>query len=408
MRYDVIVVGAGPAGSTTARECASRGLSVLLLDKAEFPRDKPCGGGVTIRAADLLPFELTPVIERVVSRARFTERQSRGFTRSFPDKLSYLTQRSRLDMFLAERAVEAGAAFRQREGVRQIERSPGHVVVHANGHAHEGRTLVAADGANGVTSRLAGLDVRLTHGIALEGNISPAGGIPAEWQETMGFDMGGMPGGYGWLFPKGDHVNIGLGGWRHIGPTLRGSLNDLVRFYGFEPSDLWGVRGHHLPIRQVGSALAEENVLAVGDAAGLIDPFTGEGIFAGISSGRLAAEQLTAYLGGEVSDLRGYKRGIENTLLPQLNAARRIRDVFHMWPGLFLGIDRRTTILWPYIARLLRGEADYLRVKAKLGPLWPVVEFVSDLLRVTPLGRIADLRDHVPTERFFRRAKAPL
>ena len=69
MRYDVIVVGTGPAGSTAAREAAERGLSVLLLDKAEFPRDKPCGGGVNVRAARLLPFDLAPVVERVVSRA---------------------------------------------------------------------------------------------------------------------------------------------------------------------------------------------------------------------------------------------------------------------------------------------------------------------------------------------------
>ena len=72
MRYDVIVVGAGPAGSTTARECAARGLSVILLDRAEFPRDKPCGGAVTVRALELLPFDIIPVVERAISSVHFT------------------------------------------------------------------------------------------------------------------------------------------------------------------------------------------------------------------------------------------------------------------------------------------------------------------------------------------------
>ena len=74
MKYDVIVIGAGPAGSTAARECAERGLSVLLLEKEEFPRDKPCGGGVTIRAAKLLPFDLQPVIDRSICGIHLSHR----------------------------------------------------------------------------------------------------------------------------------------------------------------------------------------------------------------------------------------------------------------------------------------------------------------------------------------------
>ena len=404
MRYDVIVVGAGPAGSTTARECASRGLSVLMLDRAEFPRDKPCGGGVTIRAARILPFDLSPVVERVVYNAHFSERQSRAFTRTYPEKITYLTQRRRLDAFLAEAAVGAGASFQQRAAVREVERHRTHVTVRANGHAYEGRTLVAADGANGRTAAMAGLDVRLLQGIALEGNITPAGGVPARWADTLGFDMGGLPGGYGWLFPKGDHLNIGLGGWRYVGPTLRDRLDGLVRFYGFDPADLWGIRGYHLPLRQRGSSLAGGNVLLVGDAAGLIDPLTGEGIFAGLVSGQAAAAHLQAFLSGEAQDLSGYRLEVEGSLLLELSISRQMHVVFHLWPGLFLGIDRRTTLLWKALALLLRGEKTYLDVKDKLGPVWSVVELISDLVRVVPLlRRLSGLPEPTPPERFFRR-----
>ena len=404
MRYDVIVVGAGPAGSTAARECAERGLSVMMLDRAEFPRDKPCGGGVTLRAAGELPFELSPVSERTINAVRFSERRGRAFTRTYPDNITHFTQRRHFDAFLAEKAVAAGASFRQREAVRSVEVSSTHVEVRANGHSYEGRTLVAADGANGQAAKQAGLDVMLHHGIALEGNITSAGGVPPDWRATMGFDLGGMPGGYGWLFPKGDHVNIGIGGWRYIGPQLRPKLDELVRFYGFEPGQLSGVRGHHLPLRQPGSPLAEGNVVLVGDAAGLLDPFTGEGIYAGIVSGRAAARNIHGYLNGEVDDLSGYQAEIADTLLAELSVSRQFHDVFHLWPGAFMGLERRTKILWGAVALMLRGERTYLDVKRKLGSLWFVVELVSDLIRVfPPLRRLAGLRDPLPPERFFRR-----
>ena len=376
-----------------------------MLDRAEFPRDKPCGGGVTVRAADLLGLDLSPVVERVIYGTRFSERRGRSFLRTYPEKITYLTQRRYLDTFLAERAVEAGVVFRQREPVRGVERYSNHVVVRSNGHVHEGRTLVAADGANGPTAKLAGLDVKLLHGIALEGNITPANGIPQEWEQTLGFDLGGLPGGYGWLFPKADHVNIGLGGWRYIGPSLRKRLDELVRFYGFDPSQLWGLKGHHLPLRQNGSPLVRGNVLLVGDAAGFIDPFTGEGIFAGIASGQAAARHIEPFVSGDVADLDGYRVEIEANLLPELSLSRQIHDVFHLWPGLFLGIDRRTKVLWKAVALILRGEKTYLGVRDKLGPFWSVVELVSDMVRVLPpLRRLSGLRDPSPPERFFRKS----
>ena len=404
MRYDVIVSGAGPAGSTTARECADRGLSVLLLDKAEFPRDKPCGGGITMRAAALLPFDIAQVVERTVSSVSLTEHQRRPFISPYPKKVTYLTQRSRLDDFLAERAVQSGAVFRQREAVRNVERRKTHVVVRTNESVFEGRTLVAADGANGQTAKLAGIDVRRDHGIALEGNITPPDGVPNEWQNAIGLDFGGIPGGYGWLFPKGDHLNIGLGGWQYVGPTLRDRLDKLIRFYGFRPDDMSGLRGHHLPLRQAGSPLVDGNVLLVGDSAGLVDPLTGEGIYAALWSGIAAARQLVAYLGAEAPDLDGYRRDMARGLLAELRVSRRMHDVFHLWPGMVLRIGRRTPVLWRVMARLMRGEETYLTVMRKLGPTWPVLEFISDLVRVAPpLRRLAGLRNPAPPERFFRR-----
>ena len=152
MQYDVIIAGAGPAGSTAARELAMRGLSALLLDRAEFPRDKPCGGGVTVRGANLLDLDLSPIIERTITGANFSWRHRLECSRSSSRAVTYMTQRRHLDTFLAERAVEAGATFRQREGLTGIERGDQHVSVRAGGNTYRGRTLVVADGANGTAA----------------------------------------------------------------------------------------------------------------------------------------------------------------------------------------------------------------------------------------------------------------
>jgi len=402
MRYDVIVVGAGPAGSTAARECASRGLSVLLLDKAAFPRDKPCGGGVTVRAADLLPFEITPVVERVVSGVHLTLRQSRGLTRHSSKELMYLTQRRRLDAFLVERALSAGATLRERAAVREVERYPSRVVVRTNDETYEGSALVAADGANGQTARLAGIEVKFWHQVALEANVTPPSGVPERWRDMVGLDIGGVPGGFGWIFPKGDHLNIGIGGWWYVGARLREGLDRLVRFYGFDSSDLWGLQGHRLPIRRSTSPLAEGNVLLVGDAAGLIDPIVDEGIFAAIWSGRAAAHHLAAHAAGEAPDLSGYRRDVERALLPELSVSRQFHDLFHLAPRFFVGVERRTSILWALACRLLRGEQTYVDVMKMHPKLGTVIDFVSDLVRVSPiLQRVAGLKDPAPPQRFF-------
>src|SRR3990170_1495031 len=121
MTDDAIVVGAGPAGSTAARLLAPEGATVLLLDRSRFPRDKPCGGGVTLRAVAAQDLDLTPVVERTVYGARFSLRLGPSFDRRFREPLTYMTQRSRLDAFLAQAAAQAGADFHDGEPVREVE-----------------------------------------------------------------------------------------------------------------------------------------------------------------------------------------------------------------------------------------------------------------------------------------------
>src|SRR3954454_649900 len=163
-KFDVTVVGAGPAGSTTAYCLARAGASVLLIDKARFPRDKPCGGGISARALQELPIDPSPVVEHVVDKMELSFGGGRSFVRGGCRPLAHMTQRRRLDHFLASQAAAAGAEFRDDVTVTEVSEQG----VRVEGRLIPTRLLIGADGANGATARSLGLDDERVYGVALE------------------------------------------------------------------------------------------------------------------------------------------------------------------------------------------------------------------------------------------------
>ena len=309
METDVIVVGAGPAGSTAAREIASRGAGVMLLDRARFPRDKPCGGGVTIRTAGLLPFSLDPVIEATVDTAHLRLRDGKEVTRRHTRPMTYMTQRSRLDHFLVEHAQAAGVEFRDGQPVKQVLRRPdgSYEARLRDGSIHRARVVIGADGANGVVALNLGYESPVESAVALEGNVHYPEGIPERYRSAVVLNLSFVPGGYGWVFPKGDHVNVGVGGWKaQVGTHLRRDLDRFCELYGFDPADVTQLRGHHLPLTRPGSLVAAGGSAVIGDAAGFVDPLSGEGIHGAVASGIAVAPAVEDYLAGRVDSLRGY------------------------------------------------------------------------------------------------------
>jgi geranylgeranyl reductase family protein len=293
-RFDVLVVGAGPAGSATAIRLARAGASVLLADRARFPRDKPCGGGLTGRALRHVPCDVTPVVEHVVDRMVLRLGYGRRFARRTKTPLILMTQRRRLDAFLAEQAVAAGAEFRDGARVEEVEARGGGVSAVVGGSRISASYVVGADGANGVVAKSVGIDREIVRGVALEGNVSWGALDPQPFARTAWVELGVVPGGYAWVFPKGDHANLGVGGWGEEGPRLRDHLGRLARAHGLEPSALTDVRGHRLPMRRLGTKAAEGRVLLVGDAAGLVDPLSGDGMYEAFVSAELAVEAILA------------------------------------------------------------------------------------------------------------------
>ena len=307
-RFDVLVAGAGPAGSATAIHLARGGARVLLAEKARFPRDKPCGGGLTGRAVRALPCAVDPVVEHVVDRFELRLRYGSRFERGRGEPMILMTQRRRLDAHLAEQAARAGADVREDAKVEALELATGAVSATVGGHRIDAGVVVGADGANGVVARAAGLGAGIVRGVALEGNVSWKVLDPERYRGRAVVELGVVPGGYGWVFPKGDHANLGVGGWGSEGPRLREHLERLAAAHDVPSDALTDVKGHRLPMRPLGTLPARGQVLLVGDAAGLVDPLSGDGMYEAFVSARLAAEAILA------GELEAYEARLAETL----------------------------------------------------------------------------------------------
>ena len=346
--YDALVVGAGPAGSSTAIHLARAGARVLLVDKSRFPRDKPCGGGLTGRALKHIPVDPSPVVEREVDRFELRLQYGARFTREHDRPLILMTQRRRLDAFFAEQAVATGAELRDGTGIETIEPGEDGVRARVGGEAVKAGVLIGADGANGIVARSAGLAKDIVRGVALEGNV-PLDALDRNLERTAVIELATLPGGYGWIFPKGDHANLGVGGWGSEGPRLRDHLARLAREHGLAPDDLTDVRGHRLPMRRLGTLASAERVLLVGDAAGLVDPLSGDGMYEAFVSARLAANAVIQ------GDLAGYTSALSAALDRHAAASWAAKRAFDRYPRVVFGAARAPGV-FKVVAELLCGD----------------------------------------------------
>jgi geranylgeranyl reductase family protein len=350
-RFDVAVVGAGPAGATTAYRLARARARVLLVDKARFPRDKPCGGGLTMRAVRQLPFSVEPVVEDRITRARCRLRYGPVIERESAQVLCLMTQRRRLDAFLVERAVKAGADFR--DGVRVTIESEQEL--HVDGEPVQVEALIGADGANGITARTLGLGGGIVNGVALEGNLPYDELPPDSWRGMLVLELATVPGGYGWIFPKGDHVNVGVGGWGEEGPRLREHLRVLCEHYGIELRQLAELRGHRLPMRRPQTTLARGRALLVGDAAGVLDPVSGDGIYEALVTARLATDHTLALLEGDTDHLESYDTAVRRQLDPLSSAGWGAKKALDRFPRAVFTV-MRLPFTWGVLEKLMLGE----------------------------------------------------
>ena len=331
------IVGGGPAGATAAYRLASAGASVLVLDKATFPRDKPCGGGVTGRAARQLPFPITPVVEDVVDRMECGLRYRSHVIRRARAPLAYMTQRRRLDHFLLQKAAEAGAEVREGET--------------ADARELDARIVIGADGCNGSSAKQLGLADGVVHGVALEANYP----YEARYAGAIVLEIAVIRGGYGWIFPKGDHLNVGVGGNGEEAPKLRAELRRMCEAYGIDPAAASDTRGYRLPMRLPRTLLARGTTAVIGDAAGLVDPFSGDGMYEAFLSAKLVTNAALDVLAGRAESLHPYQAAVERRIAPLTRAGWGAKGAFERFPRMTYALAR-LPVTFRALEKLLQGS----------------------------------------------------
>ncbi len=382
--YDAIVVGAGPAGNAAAYDLARNGAKVALIEKQILPRHKTCGGGMPMVVEQLL--ELDEI--RDLAPDAFVEAETRFMRHTWkfgqpylgalnPDdgdsrNLSlWMVRRSVFDNALAQRAARAGAELRDGLAVKSVvveKNVPVRVLAEGKNGVWEATadTVIGADGANGIVARSLGLRRERALAIAIEAEVPHiwGDGHPELRPDVCHLEYGAVDRGYAWVFPKGDHLNVGAGVFRpreaggQGDNTVRVDLRKAILDY----LDLLGVRrredelefhAHPLPIWNGLDSLQtpDGRVLLAGDSAGLINPFFGDGILHALKSGQIAARCILD------QNQRNYTRLIGEEFKANFDAALKLAKFFYQWPKFCYQHGVRRPTATRTAARLLCGDA---------------------------------------------------
>ena len=377
LSHDVIVVGAGPAGATLAYELSRKGMDVLILEKERLPRYKACAGGITVKTASLLGFDFSSVTKDTVRGAKVAYGGRHSFTKSYPQPLIHMVMRDEFDQLLVQRAREAGAALADNERVRKVEIAEQAVRVETANRVFTAQIVVGADGARSIVAANVELMRDIDLGIGMEAEISVPGQRLVQWESLMGLDLGHMRGGYGWVFPKKDHLSVGVGSPLRRARRLKSAYQAVLKAHGLNDCSATRIRSHWLPVRRKGMAIQSGRCLLLGDAAGLVDPVTGEGIHNAVRSARIAAPVIEDYLQGSSANLKEYEAAVDKQIMPELRAARALARAFAWFPGLVFDAVESSDRLWNACCRLLRGEDTYITLKRRLGPAQVLLDMLS-------------------------------
>jgi geranylgeranyl reductase family protein len=291
--WDAIVVGAGPAGCAAAYDLARSGREVLLLDRAEFPRQKACAGGLTLKSIRALRYSVEPVTRQRLARIRIESASEPGTVLRRSAPYCFMTVRRDLDDYCFRRTLAAGARYQRIGTLTAVAEDADRVEITVDGQALRTRFLIGADGVHSQIRQLTcGKNAGwFSRGFALEACVRVAD--PS--REDLVFDFAPVRHGYGWIFPKGDHVNIGLYSYSRDEKIDRARLSSYIRArYGEAPAE--DVIGQYAGFGAAQHTISATRTFLVGDAGGFVDPLTGEGIYFAVVSGQAAAEAVEAAL----------------------------------------------------------------------------------------------------------------
>ncbi|MGC9168083.1 MAG: geranylgeranyl reductase family protein [Desulfurella sp.] len=276
MFYDCVVVGAGPAGSTAAKILSSFGYRVLIIDSKIFPREKLCGGCVSAKIIDYIP-QINSLAKASTNKAILSYKKTACLEIESKEPFAYFVERKTFDKYLLDSALEKGCFFRN-ERLLSLNYNDSSIEIYTDTNKYKAKYLIGADGANSIVRKIL--------------HIKPKFLVKTLQVETIYYndsnvniDIGFKGLNYYWNFPQN-------GVWG-IASTKKNINKLFFKYYGNDM--LINPKGYFIPIAFSKKNLGKKNILLVGDAACLADPFSLEGIYNAIFSAHLASASILSY-----------------------------------------------------------------------------------------------------------------
>ena len=371
-KTDVIIIGAGPAGSWLGFRLAQAGIESVILEKEQFPRYKACGGGLSQKTIEFLPFSLDQIAERQMAGVWIGYKQRQVLVNRF-GPAGATVMRDTFDDFLVKKYLAAGGSFFDGQGANSVEETTDGIHVTISGEVWHGRILVGADGASSFVRRACGFGQHRALLFALAAEMKVAEEVMRSLGNYACFDLDAIPNGYGWIFPKRNHLSIGV-----LTSSHHFSLREhLKRFCQSHPilraGEIFRMRGSALPVGGYPRLVQRDRVVLVGDAAGTVEPFLGEGIYNALLSADMAADAIIAHLKHRKA-LSVYSERLARTVDANIVHARRLAKIFYgHLPWTFPLLVQNRIIARAFVCEVI-GKSDFsacLRYCLRRLPLFP-------------------------------------
>lgn len=371
--FDVAIIGCGPAGNKLAYNLGIKGVKVLLLDKASLPRNKRCGGGISRKSIEKIGYSVDEVIEKEMIGAYLTLRNEVITYKHMPG-VGLMVERAKFDYFMTRKAVDAGAKLCEETEFESYEERPEYVEIKTNNGIFKAKILVGADGVYSRVRKIMHPSKKIRLGHAILALLYPRDGMLESFGMNSMFDFGGIIAGYGWIFPKRDHFNIGLFKTRNSknNMKMKSLLNEFISrnkvLRNYEHID---IKSSSIPLKPISKDLAVGRVLLVGDAAGLGESFYGEGIYYALWSANIACDAILDYLEKSIP-LESYNKKIR-VISRNLFFSRLTARIFYAIPR--FGYHQMVRNKWVnhYFSQLIYGKVDHTECFIKTlvyFPLW--------------------------------------
>ena len=357
--FDIIIIGGGLSGSSTALNLSKKGYSVLVIEKEIIHNIKPCAGGMASSMKKFLPLNIEQAIESRIRKVEFRWKASDNVIADLSKESPFwIIKREKLDQLLLDEALKHGIEILRPATIKNITRENDKWAINCtNEYQYKSEFLVIADGSQSKWAEHFNLGPRrpkFANTIALR--LKGLGDIP---KDAVRFEFGFVKNGFAWAFPLKESVNIGLGTFINNSLLENEKKNiEIIRSFGFENFSFKYVN-KKLRIWNGFHKLHGDKVLAVGDAASLCDPFLAEGIRPSLISSFYAAETIDQCLSRKLDHLNNYSKNMNNEWGKSMIWGRRIAQVFYRFPktGYQLGVKRKTAP--KRIAQILSGEMSY-------------------------------------------------